>query len=94
MKWERLTCPVRCSGAEKNKEEKTVEKTMAKNFPKPMKDIIYRSQSLMKSIRMNAKIPRTRHLIVKLQSNKDKEKAIKAARRISYKGMTINLQQQ
>lgn len=59
-----------------------------------MKDIIYRSQSLMKSIRMNAKISRTRHLIVKLQNNKDKEKAIKAARRISYKGMTINLQQQ
>jgi len=30
---------------------------------------------------------------MKLQNNKDKEKTIKAARRISYKGMTINLQQ-
>lgn len=47
----------------------------------------------MKSIRINAKISTTRHLIMKLQNNKDKEKTIKAARRISYKGMTINLQQ-
>lgn len=67
---------------------------MAKNFPKLMKDTIHRFQSLMKSIRINAKISTTRHLIVKLQNNKDKAKTIKAAGRLSYKGMTVNLQPQ
>lgn len=48
----------------------------------------------MKSSRINTKISTTRHLIMKLQNNKDKEQTIKAVRRISYKGMTISLQPQ
>ena len=67
---------------------------MANNLPKLVKDTTHGFQSLMKSSRINTKIPTTRPLIMRLQNNKDKEKTIKAARRISYKEMTINLQQE
>ena len=68
---------------------------MTKNFPNLMKEINIQAQEAQRiPNKMNPKRPTPRHIIIKMQKVKDKERNLKAAREkqlVTYRGVPITL---
>ena len=99
--WDNIKCNnIRIIGVPEGEErekgpEKVFEEIIVKNFPNLGKEIATQIQEAQRvPYRINPRRNMPRHIVVKLEKIKDKEKLLKAARekrQITYKGTPIRL---